>query len=646
MARITIDVDLPPEVEITGYQRYQDGHGLEVRWPLPARCRCEKCGHDDVAHIEFKTIPQAIRDLNLWEQPCFWIYQAPFHRCARCNYRQHIIPPFKRKDVSYTYRFEQFVLRSLIGSTAEEVARRLGISAETVDRIVENQLTEDRQIDPQRVITDIGLDELSLKKRHRLDVTLMTDLSDPTRPQILAVERGRDTTATLKCLDRLTQEQRQQVRTHRVDMGPAYPAACALRLPHSRAVTDRFHVAKKFNEVVDSLRKNITREYKAKLTKDQRKAFRSQMWAFRRDPESLSAEEKPALEALFEKIPALRPLYKVRLRFKEIFDTARDRITAARWLRELRRECGQLGLDLGSFFETYDRWKTKILNYFDARQTSAAVEGINNKARVITKRTYGLKSAKSLWDRLILDLNRASQAIGYSIEHIRQMAKGLKALFDWSWGILVATFSGVMSACFSFGLDAGRPIKKITLEHGTTTLWQGLPVLVVLLVGGFTTNFIWCMILHLKNKTGYQYLSPVSRGSPTREEETIIETTVDAPSEEVVEHATRQEKDDTSARVPVVFWNYLFCALAGTTWYFQFFFYTMGETQMGRFKFSSWTLHMASIMIFSTLWGIALREWAGTSRHTRRLVALTLLVLIASTVIIGYGNSLASTGTH
>ena len=241
----------------------------------------------------------------------------------RCNYRQHIIPPFKRKDVSYTYRFEQFVLRSLIGSTAEEVARRLGISAETVDRIVENQLTEDRQIDPQRVITDIGLDELSLKKRHRLYVTLMTDLSDPTRPQILAVERGRDTTATLKCLDRLTQEQRQQVRTHRVDMGPAYPAACALRLPHSRAVTDRFHVAKKFNEVVDSLRKNITREYKAKLTKDQRKAFRSQMWAFRRDPESLSAEEKPALEALFEKIPALRPLYKVRLRFKEIFDTAR-----------------------------------------------------------------------------------------------------------------------------------------------------------------------------------------------------------------------------------------------------------------------------------------------------------------------------------
>ena len=154
------------------------------------------------------------------------------------------------------------------------------------------------------------------------------------------------------------------------------------------------------------------------------------MWAFRRDPAGLTAEEKQALEGLFGAIPALKELYRVRLRFKEIFDTAPDRTTAARWLRQLRREAEQLGLDLGPFFATYDRWKTAILNYFDARLTSAAVEGINNKARVITKRTYGLKSAASLWDRLILDLNRASDAIGWSIDQIRQMASGLKALFD------------------------------------------------------------------------------------------------------------------------------------------------------------------------------------------------------------------------
>ncbi len=174
----------------------------------------------------------------------------------------------------------------------------------------------------------------------------------------------------------------------------------------------------------------MTRESQAKLSKAERKAFRSQRWAFRRDPENLTPEERQALEGLFEKIPKLKELYRVRLRFQEIFDTAGDRTTAARWLRRLRRETEDLGLDLGAFFATYDRWKTAILNSFDAHQTSAAVEGINNKARVITKRAYGLKSADSLWTRLILDLNRASEAIGWSIEQIRQMAHGLKALFD------------------------------------------------------------------------------------------------------------------------------------------------------------------------------------------------------------------------
>ena len=88
--------------------------------------------------------------------------------------------------------------------------------------------------------------------------------------------------------------------------------------------------------------------------------------------------------------------------------------------------------------------------------------------------------------------------------------------------------------------------------------------------------------------------------------------------------------------------NYFFSALAGTTWYFQFFFYTMGETQMGRYKFSSWTLHMASIIIFSTLWGIALKEWDGASPRTKFMVALSLLTLVVSTAVVGYGNYLAT----
>jgi L-rhamnose-H+ transport protein len=210
--------------------------------------------------------------------------------------------------------------------------------------------------------------------------------------------------------------------------------------------------------------------------------------------------------------------------------------------------------------------------------------------------------------------------------------------FSLKKGLMVATFSGVMSACFAYGLAAGDPIKEITLGHGTPLLWQGLPVLIVLLLGGFTTNFIWCVVLNVRNRTGYQYFRSGVPGS-VRTSGPVLENLIDAPSEEMAAGAGTPQGD--SVRAPMLA-NYCFSALAGTTWYFQFFFYTMGETQMGRFKFSSWTLHMASIIIFSTLWGIALKEWKGAGARTRSLVALSLLVLVSSTVVVGYGNYLGT----
>ncbi len=213
--------------------------------------------------------------------------------------------------------------------------------------------------------------------------------------------------------------------------------------------------------------------------------------------------------------------------------------------------------------------------------------------------------------------------------------------FNFTKGILVATFSGVMSSCFAYGLAAAEPIAELSAQHGTTAIWTGLPKLCVVLLGGFTSNFLWCLLLNIRNRTGYQYFSPRLRAEPPRREnETIVETAIDAPSEEVVEHAPRLAAGKDH-RVPLLS-NYFFSALAGTTWYLQFFFYTMGETQMGDYKFSSWTLHMASIIIFSSMWGIALKEWQGSSGRTKRLLAVGLLLLVFSTVVVGYGNYLGT----
>ena len=223
---------------------------------------------------------------------------------------------------------------------------------------------------------------------------------------------------------------------------------------------------------------------------------------------------------------------------------------------------------------------------------------------------------------------------GFTKEKEMPVEEKKKAIaeFDFRKGILVATFSGVMSACFSFALTAGKPIGDAALAAGTAQLWSGLPKLVVVLLGGFTTNFIWCVLLNMKNGTGYQYLASevkpehAHHGGEGGGEHGGGAVAVAAPAR-------------VDLRIPMLA-NYVFSALAGATWYFQFFFYTMGETQMGKYGFASWTLHMASIIIFSTMWGCIFHEWKGSSSKAIRLIVSGIVALILSTIIIGLGTYL------
>jgi L-rhamnose-H+ transport protein len=201
---------------------------------------------------------------------------------------------------------------------------------------------------------------------------------------------------------------------------------------------------------------------------------------------------------------------------------------------------------------------------------------------------------------------------------VARAEEGAVAEFDFSKGIAVAVFSGIMSACFAFGLSAGEPIKALSAAAGTGPLWTGLPTLCLVMFGGLITNGLWCAWLIFKNRSAGQWLGAVS------------------PAEAA-------DKPETAAlkRSPLLA-NYLLCAVAGTAWYFQFFFYTMGESQMGRFGFSSWTLHMASIIIFGTLWGFAFREWKDARPRVKAMVWTGVALLVGATVIIGYGNQLGA----
>jgi transposase len=177
----------------------------------------------------------------------------------------------------------------------------------------------------------------------------------------------------------------------------------------------------------------VTRAYKRGLNAEQRKVFRSQMWEFRRRPEDLDAKQRVALEELFVRLPTLRRVYELRWQLTHIFDTAPDRATAAQAIDSWRADVAASGLDWGPFVGMYERHRDGILAYFEERQTSGQVEGLNNKARVILKRAYGLKSTESLWTRLILEVNWAGEKISRTIEEMHCLANRIWNAFCGSY---------------------------------------------------------------------------------------------------------------------------------------------------------------------------------------------------------------------
>lgn len=181
-----------------------------------------------------------------------------------------------------------------------------------------------------------------------------------------------------------------------------------------------------------------------------------------------------------------------------------------------------------------------------------------------------------------------------------------KSDYNFGLGIVVAIVSGVLSACFNFGIEAGKPMADVANQIWKAAnpnqgefLYQNNVSYVVILWGGFTTNVIWCLYLLTKNKTFSDY---TNKTAPLRK-------------------------------------NLLLCALAGTTWYLQFFFYGMGESRLGNGA-SSWILHMAFIILIANAWGVILKEWKGVNKSTYTSIIAGIVTIILSICIVGLAKTL------
>jgi transposase len=153
------------------------------------------------------------------------------------------------------------------------------------------------------------------------------------------------------------------------------------------------------------------------------------MHDFRRRPEDLKPAQAQALDALFEKVPTLGVIYHLRWQATQIFDTAADRETAAKALRQWIADARATELDWQPFITMLENHWDGILAYFDERRTSGPVEGLNTKIRVVLRRRYGIRNIATLWTRILLDVNWAWKKVGNTIAAVRALVSRIQCQF-------------------------------------------------------------------------------------------------------------------------------------------------------------------------------------------------------------------------
>ena len=219
---------------------------------------------------------------------------------------------------------------------------------------------------------------------------------------------------------------------------------------------------------------------------------------------------------------------------------------------------------------------------------------------------YGTPAANAALLSVIVSLIGIVLVGGAGMSKESELSEDVKkatvAEYNFKLGLLVAIFSGLTSAAMNFGLNGGQNLEKLatTTQPITNDVWKWMPVLVVVLLGGFAVNALWCLFLNLKNKTTGDY---VKSGSPLAV-------------------------------------NFIFAGLAGAIWCAQMICLKRGEPVMGSNAYIGWSVMFSGAILFSTLIGIGLGEWRSTSARTRMLLVLGLVCLVVSSVISGYSGYL------
>ena len=396
-----------PDVRILSTQRTEQGHWLIRVESTLEGAQCRRCGRE-IRDLHGLDAVVRLRHLPLFDVPVFVEIRPKRYRCLFCSGN----PTTTQRCAWYeprspnTKAYEQWALRMLINSTVADAARKLGVSEETIDGILDRWIERAVDWDAWERLGVIGLDEIALKRGHRDFVVLVTVPLEEGGVEIVAVLADRKKETVAAFLRAIPETLRRTIERACTDMYEGFVRAIEAEVPWAEIVIDRFHVARAYRDCADTVRKKELKRLKSALPKAEYAeitrgdvAVSQAAWGARtagagtaRAGLHLLAEDRGRLS------PAGRPDGTVRTRRHE--GGGQGAIRA--WCKRVR----QSGLaEFESFLGTIDRWMDEITNYFMGRQTSGFVEGFNNRVKVLKRRCYGIFNVGSLFQRLTLDLH-------------------------------------------------------------------------------------------------------------------------------------------------------------------------------------------------------------------------------------------------
>lgn len=358
---------------------------------------CTHCGALSTAvHQEEH---RCIRHLDVWGKKTFLHFISRRFQCEHCGRTFAEELPFVDTQRRQSTGFEKHIYQSCLGGTCKAVAVREGLSHSSTRKIFNRwaALKEKSSVIGRTRV--LGIDEISIKKRHRQFALVISDIG---RKCILAVLPDREKKTLEGWIDTLSPQEQKSIRFVSIDMWAPYHQAARNKLPHAQVVVDRFHLMKQLNTRLTQLRT----EYQKGLSAEMRSAIKGSRWLLVRNRSELSALDEAQLNNILGLYPELRTLYLLKEEFRCIFEKVHDRQKAARFLSAWILKATLTGNKyLAKFINTLRNWWEEILNYFVERITNGFVEGLNGALRAIMRIAFGYRNFQNFRLRAFAELS-------------------------------------------------------------------------------------------------------------------------------------------------------------------------------------------------------------------------------------------------